>query len=77
MSTSMYQDTSKEPLSMLEGTKHYIQILDAKYEQADLKEIMKNHCKHLNAPEQSLLLELLQEFEELFNGKLVDWEITS
>ena len=74
MSNSMYQDTSKEPLSMLEGTKHYIQILDAKYEQADFRAIMKNDCKHLSAPEQSLLLELLQEFEELFYGRQVDWD---
>eukprot|EP00804_Cyclotella_cryptica_P029391 CCRYP_013329-RA/>CCRYP_013329-RA protein AED:0.14 eAED:0.20 QI:0/0/0/1/0.5/0.33/3/0/844 len=73
MNNSIYQDTSKEPQSTLEATKHLIHILDAKYEKADLRAIVKDNCTHLSVPEQTKLLELLQEFEELFSGKL-DWD---
>eukprot|EP00804_Cyclotella_cryptica_P011980 CCRYP_004452-RA/>CCRYP_004452-RA protein AED:0.26 eAED:0.42 QI:0/0/0/1/0/0/3/0/454 len=34
----------------------------------------KHNCTHLSGPEQARLLELLQEFEELFSGKLGDWD---
>ena len=58
--------------STLEVTKPLIQILDAKYEEADLMVIIEHDCKHLSAPEQSALLELLQDFEELLDGTLGD-----
>ena len=48
--------------------------MDAKYEKADLSEIVKNNCKHLNPDEQNQLLDLLMEFEELFHGTLGDWK---
>eukprot|EP00804_Cyclotella_cryptica_P015316 CCRYP_005412-RA/>CCRYP_005412-RA protein AED:0.35 eAED:0.35 QI:0/0/0/1/0/0/3/0/568 len=41
---------------------------------ADLRAIVKDNCTHLSVPEQTKLLELLQEFEELFSGKLGDWD---
>eukprot|EP00804_Cyclotella_cryptica_P018327 CCRYP_017977-RA/>CCRYP_017977-RA protein AED:0.45 eAED:0.45 QI:0/-1/0/1/-1/1/1/0/150 len=74
MNNSIYQDTSEEPQSMLEATKRLIHILDAKYEKVNLKAIVKDNCTHLSVPEQTKLLELLQEFEELFNGTLGDWD---
>ena len=73
MNNSIYQETSKEPQSTLEATKRLIQILDTNYENADLRAIT-NNCKQLSGPEQSLVLELLQEFEELFDGTLGDWD---
>ena len=33
---------------------------------------MEHDCKHLSVADQSLLLELLQDFEELFHGTLGD-----
>eukprot|EP00804_Cyclotella_cryptica_P003809 CCRYP_008945-RA/>CCRYP_008945-RA protein AED:0.52 eAED:0.52 QI:0/0/0/0.66/0/0/3/0/164 len=57
-----------------EATKCLIHILHAKYEKADLRAIVKDNCTHLSVPEQTKLLELLQEFEELFSGKLGDWD---
>eukprot|EP00804_Cyclotella_cryptica_P019470 CCRYP_006636-RA/>CCRYP_006636-RA protein AED:0.47 eAED:0.67 QI:0/0/0/1/1/1/2/0/286 len=69
MNNSIYQDV-KEPQSTLEVTKRLIKILDAKYEQADLRAIVRDNCTHLSVPEQTRLLELLQELEELFSGKL-------
>jgi hypothetical protein len=74
MNNSIYQETSKEPQSMLEATKRLIHILDTKYEKADLRVIVTDNCTHLSNPEQTKLLELLQEFEELFNGTLGDWD---
>ena len=75
MNNSSYQSMSKEPQSMLKATKCLIQILDAKYKKANLRAILDDDCnKHLNAPDKALLLELLQEFEELFDGTLDDWD---
>jgi hypothetical protein len=72
---SIYQNMSKEPQSMLEATKCLIQILDAKYEKVDLGALVDDDCnRHLSAPEKASLLELLQEFEELFDGTLGDWD---
>eukprot|EP00804_Cyclotella_cryptica_P009909 CCRYP_014161-RA/>CCRYP_014161-RA protein AED:0.44 eAED:0.76 QI:0/0/0/1/0/0/3/0/203 len=53
MNNSIYQETSKEPQSMLEATKHLIKILDAKYEKADLRAIVRDNCTHLSGPEQA------------------------
>jgi hypothetical protein len=75
MNISIYQNMSKEPQSMLEATKRLIQILEARYENADLRAIVKDDCiKHLSVTEKALLLEPLQEFEELFDGALGDWD---
>ena len=73
LNNSIYQENTKEPLSTLEAPKRLIQILDAKYEKADLRAI-KESCTHLSNPEKQSLLELLQEFEELFDGTLGDWD---
>ena len=72
---SIYQSTSKELQSMLEATKCPIEILDAKYEKANLRAITEKKClNHLSATERNKLLKLLQEFEELFDGTLGDWD---
>jgi hypothetical protein len=71
----IYQTTSKEPHSTLEATKPLIEILDAKYEKAHLRAITKVDClNHLSATERNKLLQILQEFEELFDGTLGDWD---
>ncbi len=63
-----------EPQSTEEATQRVVHILDAKYEKADLQLIVTNNCSHLNANEQNLLLNLLTEFESLFDGTLGDWK---
>ncbi len=51
---------SKELQSMVEATKHLIQILDAKYEKANLRAITEVDClNHLSATERNKLLQLL------------------
>ncbi len=57
---------SKEPQSTLEATECLMQILDANYEKANLRDIVKNMCTHLSATDHSTLLELLQDFEVFF-----------
>jgi hypothetical protein len=75
VNNSIYQSTSKEPQSTLEATKRLVKILDAKYEKANLRAITKADClNHLSATKKNKLLQLLQEFEELFDGTLGDWD---
>ena len=48
-------------------------ILDMKYAPADLEAITEK-CTHLTSAEQVLLLNLLQEYEDLFDGSLGTWQ---
>ena len=54
-----------EPQSTQEATRRVVNILDAKYEKADLQSIVSTNCTHLSLQDQNSLLELLTEFEEL------------
>ena len=65
--------TNTEPKSTAEATARVVKILDAKYEKADLQAVIKNNCTHLTLEDQRILLDLLKEFEELFDGTLGDW----
>ena len=47
--------------------------MDAHYEKADLPAICKA-CTHLTREQQNRLLNLLQNFEELFDGTLGEWK---
>jgi hypothetical protein len=48
-------------------------ILDPKYEKADLRLVVDEHCKHLPVQDRNKLLDLLKEFEDLFDGTLGEW----
>ena len=65
----------KEPRSTEEATSRVVRILDANYKKANLPEIV-NTCSHLNPKEQNMLLELLTEYEPLFDGTLGAWNTT-
>jgi hypothetical protein len=52
-----------------------VEILDAKYDKADLPSIVKYNCAHLSALHCNLLLALLLKFEELFDGTLGEWKL--
>ena len=67
---------SKEPRSTEEATQRIVQILDADYKKADLQAIVKTNCTHLDPEEKEKLLELLMEFEPLFDGTLGAWKTT-
>ncbi len=63
-----------EPQSTEDATKRVTQILDAKYQKADLQSIVRDNCKHLSANKQKKLLQLLKKYESLFDGTLGDWK---
>ncbi len=63
-----------EPQCTQEATKHVTQILDAKYQKADLQAIVSDNCKHLSADQQKRWLQLLKKYESLFDGTLGDWK---
>ena len=65
-----------EPLVPKAETKRTTRILDAKYEKADLHKIVGDQCKHLPKDQQYELLELLNKYEELFDGTLGDFDTT-
>ena len=61
-----------KPHSTHEATQLVVHILDAKYEKADLQSVVSANCTHLSLHDQNKLLELLREYEELFDGRLDD-----
>ncbi len=65
---------AQEPASTCNDTKRIVEILDAKYDKADLPSIVKNNCMHLSTSHCTLLA-LLLKFKELFNGTLGDWKL--
>jgi hypothetical protein len=62
-----------KPSSMQATTQRVVHILDTKYEKADLQSVVSTNCTHLSLQDTNNLLELLTELEELFDGKLGDW----
>jgi hypothetical protein len=65
---------AQEPISTQTATKRVIEILDAKYDKADLPAIVNDSYSHLTPLQQEKLLSLLLEYESLFDGTLGDWD---
>ena len=63
----------QEPHSTHKVTQRVVHILDAKYEKEDLQSFISTNCTHLSLPDQNKLLELLTEYEVLFDGTLGNW----
>jgi hypothetical protein len=63
-----------EQQSTQDATKRVTQILDAKYQKADLQSIFRDNCKHLSTNQQKKLLQLLTKYKLLFDGTLGDWK---
>ncbi len=64
---------AQEPVSTQKATEKIIEILDAKYDKANLPEIVKDNCSHLEPSQREKLLSLLLNYESLFDGTLGDW----
>jgi len=62
----------KELKSTSNATDRAVRILDSNYQAADLDEIVEN-ANQLNSKEKALLLNLLKDFEDLFDGTLGHW----
>ena len=61
-----------EPTSTKEGTEHMVKILNSTYVEVNLKKVADNSTQ-LNSEEITLLLSLLEDFEECFDDTLGDW----
>ena len=48
-----------------------VKIIYSTYAKADLKQVV--NASQLNSEERTLLLRLLEDFEDLFDGTLGDW----
>ena len=59
---------NNEPKATELATQQVVKIFDANYEKANLPELVKNNCTNLSPSEQAKLLEVLEEFEDLFDG---------
>ena len=66
---------TQESESTQNAAKYVVEILDAKYDKADLPSIVKNNCAHLSTSHHNLLLALLLKSKELFDGTLGDWKL--
>jgi len=58
---------------MQKATKQVIGILDAKYDKAEIPEIVRTSCPHLTPSERDMLLSLQLDYELFFDGILGDW----
>ena len=63
-----------ESESTLVATNCVVHILDANHEKADLQSVVRDNCNHLALHEQNKLLDLLTEYEDLFESTLGDWK---
>ena len=62
---------TEEPDSTLEATDIMVKNLDSAYTKAYLKQVV--NANQLNAEERTLLLILLEDFEDFFDETLVNW----
>jgi hypothetical protein len=61
---------SQEPVSTSSATKRVVEILDAKYDKANIPAIIRENCSHLSATDREMLLSLLLRYESLFDDTL-------
>ena len=66
---------TQEPVSTCSATKRVVEILDAKYDKADLPAIIRENCSHISATDREMLLSLLLRYESLFDGTWGDWNL--
>ena len=52
-----------------EATKRVVEILDAKYEKADIPAIVRENCSHLGATDREKLLSVLLKFEPILSRR--------
>ena len=64
----------QDPETIQDATERLKNILDAKYEKADLHEIAKE-AEHLNKNQQDQLQALLEQYADLFDGTLGKWNM--
>jgi hypothetical protein len=66
---------AQETIGTRSKTKCVVEILDAKYDKADLPAIIRENCSHLIASNREKLLSVLLRFKSLFDGTLGDLKL--
>ncbi len=66
---------AQKPISTRSKTKRVVEMLDTKYEKADLPAIIRENCSHLTASDREKLLSVLLKFKLLFDCTLGDWKL--
>ena len=61
-----------EPASIQEATDRMVKIIESTYAKADLKQV-DNNTSNLNSEGRTLLLSLIKNFMDLFDGTLGYW----
>ena len=69
ITVSEMMQLSKDPPAVQAETKRITDILDAKYEQADLKEVASN-IPNISKEDRQAIFHMLKKYEHLFNGEL-------
>ena len=59
-----------EPRTVQKPSKRVTKILDAHYEKANLVDVVKRHCYQLSTKRRDAILNLLLQYEDLFDGTL-------
>ena len=73
ITVSEMMQLSKDPPAVQAETKRITDILDAKYEQADLKEVASN-IPNISKEDRQAIFHMLKKYEHLFNGELGRWK---
>ena len=58
---------------VLDSMQRTCKILDANYQKSDLSKVVSD-SKHFSGNKQSMLRDVLNKYEFLFNGTLVNWK---
>ena len=64
-----------DPKSVSQATTRMTEILDAKYDKADIKQVTEE-CPELSSHEKQELMKLLLQYEKMFDGTLGKWKGT-
>ena len=64
---------TEEPVSTREATERLVKIIYGAYVKSDLKQV-SNNATQINSVERTLLLSLLEYFEDLFGSTLGEWD---
>ena len=65
-----------EPKTVQQATERVSRILDASYKKANLVDVVDKHCCHLSKDRRDRILNLLRQFEDLFDGTLGEFHTT-
>ena len=64
------------PVSTRDYTERMVKMFESNYAKAELEQLAAN-TTHMNAEEKNQILGIIKDFEDLFDGTLVEWDTES